>query len=263
MIARLTLLLALLLPAFAHAQSTDYGSVRLLKGWQLEDGSYQMALEFDLNPGWKTYWRSPGPAGLPPVFQWDGSVNIGEVSFAWPIPEVMDQDGMITLGYHDNMVLPVRIMPENEGEVRIALNLQFGVCSDICVPAQAVFLAQLNGSPDEGVAQIETALKKAPQSGAGIGLDSIACDVSPSARGFEITADLAFEEPIAQPFAVIESANGDIWIDQPVSSTNGALVNATAPMQYYGFGEMEMDYSELTVSVFGEDRAVEIQGCPE
>ncbi len=61
------LLAALLLPVAALAQNLDYGSVKLLKGWQAEDGSYQVALEFTLNEGWKTYWRTPGPAGLPPI----------------------------------------------------------------------------------------------------------------------------------------------------------------------------------------------------
>lgn len=262
MLPRFTLLLSLLLPFSAQAQSTDYGAVRLLRGWQLEDGSYQIALEFALNPGWKTYWRSPGPAGLPPVFSWDGSSNIGEVSFSWPTPEVIDQDGMITLGYYDTVVLPINIAPEVDGPVRIALNLQFGVCSDICVPAQALFLSRLDGSEYDKVALIEAALLKAPEKAEAAGLERISCAVSPSTKGFEITAELAFENAIEAPFAVIESDNGDVWIDQPSSVSDGTTIKAAAAMQYYGFGEFEVDYSGLTVSVFGRDRAVEIQGCP-
>lgn len=256
-------LIFLWLPLAVFAQSTDYGRVTLLKGWQLEDGSYQAALEFTLNPGWKTYWRAPGPAGLPPVFNWEGSSNIGEVRIDWPTPKVIDQNGMITLGYYDHFVLPIRLMPAEAGPVRVALGLNFGVCSDICVPAQAVFLAQLNGKSEEGVALIDAALAKGPQSAELAGLQAISCGVAPSGNGFEITADLTFAEPIEAAFAVIESNNGDIWIDLPDSTTRGESIHAEAPMQYYGFGEMELDHSGLTVSVFGEARAVEIQGCPE
>ena len=255
------LLILLLLPVAAAAQSTDYGTVKLLRGSQLADGSYLAALEFKLNPGWKTYWRSPGPAGLPPVFDWSGSGNIGDVAMDWPAPEVIDQSGMVTLAYHDGFVLPIHITPEADGPVRIAMSLNFGVCSDICVPAQAVFLTRLDGSADEGVAEINAALDAQALGGVSAGLESISCVVAPQGNSFEITADLAFAEAIDSPYVVIEAGNGDIWIDHPALSTEGAAIHATAPMRYYGFGDMEMDLADLTVSVFGKDRAVEIKGC--
>ncbi len=256
------LISALLLPMAALAQNMDYGSVKLLKGWQAEDGSYQVALEFKLNEGWKTYWRMPGPAGLPPVFDWESSNNIGELRFDWPTPEIIDQGGMITLGYHNTFVLPIRIAPEANGPVRMAMTLNFGVCSDICVPAQAVFLARLSGSANEGVALIQDALLKGPQTRESSGLQSIACTVEASERGYEITADLNFAEAIQAPMTVIEYTTQEVWIDFTEVETEGAAISASAPMRYYGSGEMDMDMSALTVSVFGTDRAVEIKGCP-
>ena len=256
------LLTILLLPGAALAQNMDYGSVKLLKGWQAEDGSYQIALAFTLNEGWKTYWRTPGPAGLPPIFSWEGSDNIGDVRFDWPTPEIIDQSGMITLGYHNTFVLPIRISPEADGPVRMAMTLNFGVCSDICVPAQVVFLARLNGSAVEGVELIEAALLKGPQTAETSGLESIACTVEPRGNGYEITANLGFAEAIDAPMTVIEYGTQEIWIDFTEVKTEGGAITASAPMQYYGSGEMDMDMSALTVSVFGTDRAVEIQGCP-
>ena len=256
------LIAALWLPMAALAQSTDYGSVKLLKGWQAEGGSYQVALEFTLNEGWKTYWRTPGPAGLPPIFSWDGSDNVGEVRFDWPTPDIIDQSGMITLGYSDHFVLPIRITPESGGPVRLAMTLNFGVCSDICVPAQAVFLARLNGSADEGVELINAALLKGPQTREASGLESIDCSVVPHGNGYKITANLGFTEAIEAPMTVIEYGTQEVWIDFTESQTDGGTISASAPMSYYGSGEMDMDMSALTVSVFGADRAVEIQGCP-
>lgn len=256
------LISALLLPVAALAQNMNYGSVKLLKGWQAEDGSYQVALEFTLNDGWKTYWRTPGPAGLPPIFNWDGSDNVGEVRFDWPTPDIIDQSGMITLGYSDYFVLPIRITPEADGPVRMAMTLNFGVCSEICVPAQAVFLARFNGSADDGVELIEAALLKGPQTRETSGLESIGCTVEPSGNGFEITANLGFAEAIEAPMTVIEYGSQEIWIDFTESKTDGSAISASAPMRYYGSGEMDIDMSALTVSVFGADRAVEIQGCP-
>ncbi len=261
MLPRLLLLLVML-PAAGLTQVTDYGSVKLLRGWQMADGSYQAALEFDLNPGWKTYWRNPGPAGLPPIFNWAGSDNIGEISFAWPVPDVTKQGGMTTLGYSDYFVLPIRITPAEAGPVRIALSLQFGVCSDICIPAQAVFLSRLNEASDEGVAQIEAALLQVPQTAEAAGLARISCAVRPNGNWYEITAELAFAEAIEAPYVVIEYAQREIWIDMAETSSEGGDIRASAPMKYYGEGVMEMDRTELIISVFGADRAVEIQGCP-
>lgn len=257
------LLLLLLLPVASHAQSTDYGAVHLLRGWQLADGSYQMALEFRLNAGWKTYWRSPGPAGLPPRFDWSASSNIDAVDISWPVPEVIDQGGMVTLGYHDSLVLPIHITPESDGPVRVALSLHFGVCADICVPAEAVFLARLDGSAEQGVALITAALATTPEPRESAGLSSITCAVSSVGEMLEITADLAFEQAINAPFTVIESGNADIWIDSTESQSEGTTISATAPMRFYGSGEMAIDRSALTVSVFGTERAVVIEGCAD
>lgn len=256
-------LILLAVPLASFAQSTDYGRVTLLRGWQLEDGSYQAGLEFTLNPGWKTYWRAPGPAGLPPVFSWEGSSNIGEVTFDWPIPKVIDQNGMITLGYVEHFVLPIRFTPAEKGPVRIVMSLNFGVCSDICVPAQAVFLTQLDGADREGAAQIEAALNHQPQSAEGAGLEDISCAVETRANGYEITAQLSFAEAIEAPLTVIEYSTQDIWIDMTESQSLGGAITANAPMQFYGGGALDMDMSEITVSVFGTERAVEIQGCPK
>jgi DsbC/DsbD-like thiol-disulfide interchange protein len=256
------LLAALMLPLAALAQNMDYGSVRLLRGWQMEDGSYQVALEFRLNDGWKTYWRTPGPAGLPPVFNWDGSDNLGAVQVEWPTPEVIRQSGMVTLGYHNTFVLPIRITPSDDGPVRLALTLNFGVCSDICVPARAVVLARLDGSANDGVEQIKAALLKRPQSAEAAGLQRLSCVVTRGENGYEITANLGFAAAIKAPMTVIEYGTDEIWIDFTESRVDGGAITASAPLKYYGTGEMDMDMSALTVSVFGTDRAVEIHGCP-
>jgi len=63
-----TLIIAVMfLPAATRAEEI-YGNVDFLNGWRLNDGSYQTAIDFDLSEGWKTYWRTPGPAGIPPFF---------------------------------------------------------------------------------------------------------------------------------------------------------------------------------------------------
>ena len=114
---RYALILSLLTALPAAAQDLPQGleSARFLPGWTDAEGRRVAALELVLEPGWKTYWRSPGDAGLAPVFDWKGN-NIGKVDFHWPAPEVVVSDGVRTLGYHDRLVLPIEITPAEPGQ---------------------------------------------------------------------------------------------------------------------------------------------------
>ncbi|HBN29997.1 MAG TPA: hypothetical protein DD416_01945, partial [Rhodobacteraceae bacterium] len=54
------------LPAVAQSdmpQIEDIVQVRLIQGWQQEDGSLIAAVQVDLADGWKTYWRVAGETG--------------------------------------------------------------------------------------------------------------------------------------------------------------------------------------------------------
>ena len=113
LLSALTLVAAL--PAHALTQD-DVVSARLLSGWQTDRGTHMAALELALAPGWKTYWRAPGDAGIPPSFDFSASTNLKSVRFHWPRPAVFDLNGMQTIGYHDHLVLPIEVTPEDPAQ---------------------------------------------------------------------------------------------------------------------------------------------------
>ena len=93
----------------AQAQSFDrVVQAEVLPGWRTENGDHMAALRITLNPGWKTYWRAPGDAGIPPLLDWSGSGNLESAEVTWPTPEVFSQNGMRSIGYTEELVLPVR-----------------------------------------------------------------------------------------------------------------------------------------------------------
>lgn len=95
------------------------------------------ALVLDLEPGWKTYWRSPGEVGIPPQFDWQGSENVKEARHLWPAPDRFNAFGIENFGYENRVVFPIEFTLDKPGEpARIALNLDLLVCSDVCVPEQ-------------------------------------------------------------------------------------------------------------------------------
>ena len=56
-------------------------------------------IEIRLKPGWHTYWRYPGDAGVPPRFDFAGSQNVKAVEVLWPAPRRMPEEGLSAIGY--------------------------------------------------------------------------------------------------------------------------------------------------------------------
>src|SRR3984893_2963816 len=94
-------------------QRDDHSAVRLLAGSR--SGAVLMGgMPFALQPGWKTYWRTPGDSGVPPRFDFSKSDNIEAVTVLWPAPTQFD-DGARghSLGDKGQGVVPLRIVAKN------------------------------------------------------------------------------------------------------------------------------------------------------
>ena len=109
-------LMASLFAIEAHAQDASpwqrdgHSAVRLLAGSR--SGAVLLGgIAFQLQPGWKTYWRTPGDSGVPPRFDFSKSDNIEAVTVLWPAPLKFDDGaGGHSMGYHDQTLLPLRIV---------------------------------------------------------------------------------------------------------------------------------------------------------
>jgi len=147
-------LIALLLPVPGRAAMTDWtevqgGAVRLIASGTLKEGRYLAGLEFLLEPGWHTYWRYPGEAGIPPQISLDGSANMKALEVLYPAPERYSDGFSESIVYHDGVVLPLLIRPDDPDHVvSLSVDLFFGVCSDICVPGDASLTLDLSPTMD-------------------------------------------------------------------------------------------------------------------
>src|ERR1700716_1810411 len=94
-------------------QRDGHSAVRLLAGSR--SGAVLLGgIAVQLQPGWKTYWRTPGDSGVPPRFDFSKSENVEAVTVMWPAPTRFDDGaGGSSLGYHDQIVLPLRIVAKN------------------------------------------------------------------------------------------------------------------------------------------------------
>jgi suppressor for copper-sensitivity B len=102
------------------------------------DGSLTLGIEIALDPGWKTYWRHPGEAGLPPEIDFSRSDNLAGAKVEFPAPRRFVDGGSTSIGYGGSVVLPVRLRPEDPAlPVMVDARILYGACKELCVPASA------------------------------------------------------------------------------------------------------------------------------
>jgi len=128
----------------AHAEDASpwqhdgHSAVRLLAG--SHSGSVLLGgIAFQLQPGWKTYWRTPGDSGVPPRFDFSKSENVEAVTVLWPAPlKFADGAGGYSIGYHDQVVLPLRIVAKNgDKPVTLRAQINYAICEKLCIPVEA------------------------------------------------------------------------------------------------------------------------------
>jgi DsbC/DsbD-like thiol-disulfide interchange protein len=119
-------------------QRDGHSAVRLLAGSR--SGAVLLGgIAIQLQPGWKTYWRTPGDSGVPPRFDFSKSENVEAVTILWPAPTKFDDGaGGHSLGYHDQIVLPLRIVAKNADKpVTLRAAINYAVCEKLCIPVEA------------------------------------------------------------------------------------------------------------------------------
>ncbi|MEJ5018648.1 protein-disulfide reductase DsbD domain-containing protein [Ochrobactrum vermis] len=166
------LLASLAFPAMASTSDwteTPGGRVRVI----IEDSGADNAarherrgvLQIELQPGWKTYWRNPGDAGVPPQISIEGDAK-ARIDFPAPVRFGGDDEGGI--GYKHPVSLPI-VFHLTSADTRLKGHVFLGVCEKICVPVQATFDFPLNEEEQQASPQaiasrtiIETAFDRLP-----------------------------------------------------------------------------------------------------
>ncbi|MBV2359059.1 hypothetical protein KUH32_04665 [Thalassococcus sp. CAU 1522] len=259
MIRSLLLACAAIVAAPLGAQSFDgVVEAQLRPGWRLADGSHMAALQLNLAPGWKTYWRAPGDAGIPPLFDWRGGAA---VSVLWPAPEVFHQSGMRSVGYDDTVVLPLRVVPQRAGDsVALSGTIDIGICEEVCIPYRVSVAAELPAGATKPDSVIVAALADLPYSADEAGVRAVTCSVALDAQGLRLRTEIAMpKQPGAE--TVIETADPEIWVAEPRSWWEGGRLISETRLTHMAGGALALDRSRLTITVLGRDRAVEIRGC--
>jgi DsbC/DsbD-like thiol-disulfide interchange protein len=159
-----TLSLAPFVSASAHAadisawDGDSRSTVRLIAA-KADGAVLRAGIEIKLAPGWKTYWRYPGDAGVPPQFDFSRSDNLAKAEVLWPAPLRFSDGEGNTIGYKDDVILPVHIEAADKSRpVVLRVALDYAVCEKLCVPAQAkaeLPLQEASPASDAAIAEAE------------------------------------------------------------------------------------------------------------
>lgn len=256
-IALLAAALTLAAPATANPYAAK-AEARVLHGWTQADGTHIAAVEITLADGWKTYWRAPGDAGIPPLFKWTGSRNLSDVSVRWPRPIVFDQNGMRSIGYTERLVLPVILTPKRTGkDIRLKGRLSIGVCQDICVPLELNIEANLQAGAVADKAHIDTALANVPASKK----HAAHCSISQGERGLLVTVETQAPPLGGREAAAVETGDPLIWASEPRLTREGGTVRLTTELIHALGKAFALDRSALRITLLGSKDAVDLQGC--
>ncbi|PIV74258.1 MAG: hypothetical protein COW55_09860 [Rhodobacteraceae bacterium CG17_big_fil_post_rev_8_21_14_2_50_65_11] len=260
------LLMGLLLPLSAAAQfdarrPDDIVQVQVLEGWRRADGSHVAGLLIRLAPGWKTYWRAPGEGGIPPHLQLRDRRGLLGVEMHWPVPEVFNANGLRSVGYRSDVVLPLELtLADGQGDLQLAGRLDLGVCQDICMPVSVTLRATLpaGGRPDP---RIVAALADRPLTAAEAGAGRITCVLTPISDGLQVEVAMLLPQQGRDEAVVIELPDPSIWISEADTRRSGGILYATADIVPADAGPFALDRSSLRMTVLAEGRAVEMIGC--
>ena len=214
-----TLVLA---PSFAaRAASSNWAgdqraSVRIVTATNSVQGNaLQIGVEFRYPKGWHGYWRTPGDAGIAPIFDWSASRNLASASVSWPAPSRLVISGLQNSVYKGDFILPVSLKLDHPHEAtRIALTLDYASCANVCVPEHAELMLTLppgTGGPSSEAGAIAAAARMVPQTPADAGISVMHSTLEPIPSGRRLNVDLRSQgTPFQSPDLFVEGAEAGL-----------------------------------------------------
>src|SRR5437763_4589799 len=137
-----------------QGKSQTYQGKELVKAELLADTNaivlgkpFTVGLLLRMAPGWHTYWKFSGDAGLPTELKWKlpPGWKIGGVQ--WPIPlKTIDPGDIQTYGYVDEVLLIQEITPPAKvdgSSAKLSADASWLVCEKICIPGSATLQMEL------------------------------------------------------------------------------------------------------------------------
>jgi len=225
---------------------------RLIAGRAVVDGQQELyaGVEVAMPKGWKTYWRVPGDAGgVPPEFDWKGSQNLAATQVLYPAPHRLHDKAGDAVGYKDNVIFPILLTPKDKTKpIVLHGKVDYGLCKDICIPAQAEF--QVSIPPGVGISsELADTLADVPQQHPRAGIDPklAAWHLDKSSGKPKLVLNVETASPDTADVFVV--APGDTYVPLPKRVEGGAGKAAFEVDLTNGVDIKDLEGKPLTVTM--------------
>lgn len=103
---------------------------------------FKLALHFIPDEHWHTYWQNPGDSGLATNIDWTLPDGVEAGAIQWPAPMAISVPPLVNYGFEGPTILvsELSIPADFEGsQLQIKAKVDWLVCKEICIPADASF----------------------------------------------------------------------------------------------------------------------------
>ncbi len=124
---------------------SETSKLRLVSPYSQNDSkNILIGLEYQMESGWKTYWKSPGDGGFAQTISWDNSTNVKNINILWPTPIEFEILGLTSLGYQNDVIFPLEIELDDKSKNTILnLHVNFLICKEVCIPGDATLFLEI------------------------------------------------------------------------------------------------------------------------
>lgn len=158
-------------PAYAATsgwQSAKHLRAELVSEYQqVQPGqTLQLALHFVPDKHWHTYWQNPGDSGLPTQLSWTLPEGVSAGAIKWPTPQAIAVPPLVNYGFEGQTILlsDLTIAADYQADtLPVQLKVDWLVCEEVCIPAEAEFSLILPVAAEAALAQQTAALFRQAQ----------------------------------------------------------------------------------------------------
>jgi thiol:disulfide interchange protein len=99
---------------------------------------FRVGLQLVMQPGWHTYYKEPGDAGMPTRITWSLPAGFTASDLEWEKPHKFVDSSITTYGYENQTLIGATITPPADlkpaQKIKISAKVKWLTCKDVCVP---------------------------------------------------------------------------------------------------------------------------------
>ncbi len=99
---------------------------------------FKLGVELEMDPGWHTYYKECGDAGMPTKIKWSLPPGFTASELLWQKPTRFDEGGIVTYGYAGKTLIAANITPpatlKDGAQLKFDAEVTWLSCKEICLP---------------------------------------------------------------------------------------------------------------------------------